>query len=116
MAHAAERTVVTVEKLHDGNLLEDPLLAAGTLPGFYVETVAVEPRGAWPLPSPLSALEMTGPSFGGTAERTQRAKAQRFQVTVKVADRTPRSHVNHHQRAVGACDDRPHHLAEQTQI
>ena len=24
MAHAAERTIVTVEKLHDGNLLDDP--------------------------------------------------------------------------------------------
>jgi glutaconate CoA-transferase, subunit A len=49
MAHAAQRTVVTVETLHDGNLLEDPLLAAGTLAGFYVETVAVAPKGAWPL-------------------------------------------------------------------
>ena len=52
MAHAAVKTVVTVERLHDGNLLRDPLLAAGTLPGFYVEAVAVEPRGAWPLPLP----------------------------------------------------------------
>ena len=52
MAHAAERTVVTVEKFHDGNLLDDPLLAAGTLPGFYVESVAVVERGAWPLPLP----------------------------------------------------------------
>jgi glutaconate CoA-transferase, subunit A len=52
MAHAAVKTVVTVEKLHDGNLLRDPLLAAGTLPGFYVEAVAIEPRGAWPLPLP----------------------------------------------------------------
>ena len=41
MAHAAEKTVVTVEKIHDGNLLDDPMLAAGTLPGFYVEAVAV---------------------------------------------------------------------------
>src|SRR5262249_11185992 len=49
MAHAAAKTVVTVEKLHDGNLLDDPLLAASTLGGFYVETVAVAPRGAWPL-------------------------------------------------------------------
>jgi glutaconate CoA-transferase subunit A len=49
MAHAARRTVVTVERLHDGNLLDDPLLAAGTLAGFYVETVAVAPKGAWPL-------------------------------------------------------------------
>jgi glutaconate CoA-transferase subunit A len=52
MAHAAERTVVTVEKLHDGDLLADPTLAAGCIPGFYIETVAVVPRGAWPLPLP----------------------------------------------------------------
>jgi len=52
MAHAAQKTIVTVEKIHDGDLLSDPLLAAGTLPGFYVESVAVEPRGAWPLPLP----------------------------------------------------------------
>ncbi len=52
MAHAAQKTVVTVEKLHDGDLLADPLRAAGTLPGFYVEAVALAPRGAWPLPLP----------------------------------------------------------------
>jgi glutaconate CoA-transferase subunit A len=52
MAHAAQKTIVTVEKIHDGDLLRDPLLAAGTLPGFYVEAVAVAPRGAWPLPLP----------------------------------------------------------------
>ena len=52
LAHASQKTIVTVERLHDGNLLEDPLLAAGTLPGFYVEKVAVAPRGAWPLPLP----------------------------------------------------------------
>jgi glutaconate CoA-transferase subunit A len=52
MAHAGHKTIVTVEKLYDGDLLRDPVLAAGTLPGFYVEAVAVEPRGAWPLPLP----------------------------------------------------------------
>jgi glutaconate CoA-transferase, subunit A len=52
LAHAAARTIVTVEKIDDANLLRDPLFAAGTLPGFYVEAVAVEPRGAWPLPLP----------------------------------------------------------------
>jgi glutaconate CoA-transferase, subunit A len=52
MAHAAHKTIVTVEKIHDGDLLRDPMLAAGTLPGFYVESIAVEPRGAWPLPLP----------------------------------------------------------------
>lgn len=52
MAHAAERTIATVEKIHDGNLLEDPTLAAGTLPGFYIESVVVAERGAWPLGLP----------------------------------------------------------------
>jgi glutaconate CoA-transferase subunit A len=52
MAHAAHKTIVTVEKLFDGDLLADPLLAAGALPGFYVEAVAIAPRGAWPLPLP----------------------------------------------------------------
>jgi len=52
MAHASERSIVTVEKLHDGNLLDDKMLAAGTLPGFYVETVAVVENGCWPLPLP----------------------------------------------------------------
>jgi glutaconate CoA-transferase subunit A len=52
MAHAAAKTVVTVERLHDGDLLDDPLLSAGTLSGFYVEAVAVAPHGTWPLPLP----------------------------------------------------------------
>ncbi|HMK80878.1 MAG TPA: CoA-transferase [Xanthobacteraceae bacterium] len=50
MAHAAARTIATVEKLHDGNLMDDPALSAGTVPGFYVDTIALAPRGAWPLP------------------------------------------------------------------
>ena len=49
MAHAAAKTVVTVERIHDGNLFDDPVLAAGALGGFYVECVAVAPQGAWPL-------------------------------------------------------------------
>src|SRR5262249_44934612 len=49
MAHAAAKTVVTVERLHDGNLIDDAQLAPGTLSGFYVESVALSPRGAWPL-------------------------------------------------------------------
>src|ERR1700704_1250192 len=52
MAHAAARTVVTVEKIHDGDLLADPVLAAGTLPGFYVESIALAPNGCWPLGLP----------------------------------------------------------------
>lgn len=50
MAHAAARTVVTVERIHDGDLLSSEATAAGTLPALYVEAVALVPRGAWPLP------------------------------------------------------------------
>ena len=28
------------------------MLAAGTLPGFYVDAIALTERGAWPLPLP----------------------------------------------------------------
>ncbi len=52
MAHAAVKTIATVEKLHDGNLLDDPMLAAGTLPAFYVDNIALAERGAWPLGLP----------------------------------------------------------------
>ena len=52
MAHAAVKTIVTVEKIRDGDLMDDPTLAAGVLPGFYVEQVAVAERGAWPLGLP----------------------------------------------------------------
>jgi glutaconate CoA-transferase subunit A len=52
MAHAAQKTVVTVEKIVDGDLLADPVLAAGVLPGFYVERIAVAENGCWPLGLP----------------------------------------------------------------
>src|SRR6516165_8804845 len=49
MAHAAAKTVVTVEKLHEGSLFDDPTLAAGALGGLYLRAIAVAPNGAWPL-------------------------------------------------------------------
>ena len=52
MAHASAKTIVTVEKITDNNLLADATLSAGTLPGFYVESIALAPCGAWPLPLP----------------------------------------------------------------
>jgi glutaconate CoA-transferase subunit A len=52
MAHAAKKTVVTVEEVVEGDLFADPVTAAGALAGFYIEAVAVAPRGAWPLPLP----------------------------------------------------------------
>src|SRR6266851_4490509 len=50
MAHAAAKTVVTVERIFDGDLLASEQTAAGVLPALYVEAIAVAPRGAWPLP------------------------------------------------------------------
>lgn len=52
MAHASAASVFTVEKLVDGNLLDDPVMAAGTLPGFYVDAIAVAENGCWPLGLP----------------------------------------------------------------
>ena len=49
MAHAAAKTVVTVEKIQDTNLFDDPWLAAGAVGAFYIERVALAPKGAWPL-------------------------------------------------------------------
>jgi glutaconate CoA-transferase subunit A len=50
MAHAARRTLVTVEEIVERDLLADAATASGTIPGLYVEAVAVAPEGAWPLP------------------------------------------------------------------
>lgn len=49
MAHAARRTLVTVEKIVDDNLMDDPAMAPGTIPALYIESVAECPAGAWPL-------------------------------------------------------------------
>jgi len=52
MAHASKTTLVTVERLFDGNLMTDPQLAPGTLPSLYVDAVSVQERGCWPLGFP----------------------------------------------------------------
>jgi glutaconate CoA-transferase subunit A len=52
MAHAASHTIVTVERIDDGDLLADEESAAGALPALYVDAIAVAPNGAWPLPLP----------------------------------------------------------------
>ena len=40
MAHASRQTLVTVERIEDGDFLQDPLLAAGTIPALYVTAIA----------------------------------------------------------------------------
>jgi len=59
MAHASAKTVVTVEEIRDGNLLEDDTLAGSTLASFYVEAVAVARNGTWPLKFGSLAAEDT---------------------------------------------------------
>ena len=59
-AHASRRTLVTVEDLWDGNLMEDPAMAAGTLGAVYVSAISHVPRGAWPLTLQHRYLEDAG--------------------------------------------------------
>ena len=49
LAYASKRTLVTVERIVDRNLLESEDSAAGVLPSLYVDAIAVAERGAWPL-------------------------------------------------------------------
>ena len=49
MAHAAKTTLVTVEEIVEGNLLDDPARGGAVLPAIYVSRIAVAKRGAWPL-------------------------------------------------------------------
>jgi glutaconate CoA-transferase subunit A len=52
MAHASRQTFVTVERIEDGNFLEDPVVAAGTIPGLYISAIAEAKNGAWPIELP----------------------------------------------------------------
>jgi len=49
LAHAARRVLVTVERMVEGDLLEDERMAPGTISATYVDAIAVAPRGAWPI-------------------------------------------------------------------
>ncbi len=49
IAHASRRVLVTVERIVDGNFLEDERLAAGVISGTYVDTVAIAEHGCWPI-------------------------------------------------------------------
>jgi len=49
MAHAAERSLATVEEIVDDDLMASEATAAGTLPAIYVTAIAEAKKGAWPL-------------------------------------------------------------------
>lgn len=48
-AHAADRTLVTVERRVPGDFFADPLRAAGTIPAHLIEAIAEAPGGCWPM-------------------------------------------------------------------
>jgi glutaconate CoA-transferase subunit A len=48
-AHAAARTLVTVEAIVPGCLFDDEATAAGVIPADLIEAIAVAPGGAWPM-------------------------------------------------------------------
>ena len=49
LAHAARATLVTAERITDGNLLDDEARSGSVIPAAYVTALAHAPRGAWPL-------------------------------------------------------------------
>ncbi len=69
MAHAAADTLVTVERLYDGDLLADETLAAGSLPALYVGRIAVVPDGTWPIR--FATRPTDGPNLAEYAEFAQ---------------------------------------------
>lgn len=48
MAHASKHCLVTTESIYEGNLLDDPLMAAATMSSIYVDAIAVVENGSWP--------------------------------------------------------------------
>ncbi|SDX87644.1 glutaconate CoA-transferase subunit A [Albimonas donghaensis] len=48
LAHASDMTLVTVERIVDGDLMEDETLAPAVIPNFYVTALAEAPGACWP--------------------------------------------------------------------
>jgi len=70
IAHAARRVLVTVERIVQGNLMDDERLAPGAIGAAYVEAVAVAERGAWP----IGLLDEYSPDERHIAEYAKRAR------------------------------------------
>jgi glutaconate CoA-transferase subunit A len=49
MAHAAKKTLVSVEHITNDDLMQDELRAPATIPGHYITSFTKTERGAWPL-------------------------------------------------------------------
>ena len=86
VAHASHRTLVTTEKLVDGDLLESPETAAGCLSSMYVDAIAVAENGSWPIG--LGALydrdeeHLRGYAAAARDDETFKAYLQRYVMSV----------------------------------
>ncbi len=49
LAHAARQCLVTVDRIEEGNLLDDPSRAGSVIPALYVTGIAHVPQAAWPI-------------------------------------------------------------------
>ena len=49
MAHASKTTLISVERIVEDNLLDNPETAAGTIPELYIDQIRVIENGAWPV-------------------------------------------------------------------
>ena len=70
VAHASKRALVTVERVVEGNFLEDERLAPGTISGTYIEAVAIAVRGA----HPVALLDEYGTDAAHVAQYARMAK------------------------------------------
>ena len=70
VAHASKRALVTVERVVEGNFLEDERLAPGTISGTYIEAVAIAARGA----HPVALLDEYGTDAAHVAQYARMAK------------------------------------------
>ena len=70
IAHASKRALVTVERVVEGNFLEDEKLASGTISAAYVTEIAIAERGA----HPVALLDEYGFDGAYVAEYARMAK------------------------------------------
>ncbi len=72
MAHASKATYVTVERIEDANFLDDPALAAGTIPSLYITAISVVPNGA----RPIGLADTYAPDQAMLADYARAAKSE----------------------------------------
>jgi glutaconate CoA-transferase subunit A len=88
MAHAARRTLVTVERIEDADFLADDAMAAGTIPALYISAIAQVPRGARPV-GLAGAYPPDEAALAAYVEAAQTEEGFRRWLEVTVSDKVP---------------------------